>query len=167
MNQSHQQKEKQLLEAYEQYSDAIFRHCFFRVYDREKAQELMQETFTKTWEYLREKDIKYLKAFLYRTANNLVIDYSRKKKEQSLEAITEQGIEFAEKDASDIHKIIDGKEAIKLLNQVEEQYREVVIMRYIDGLKPKEIAEILGESQNVISVRINRGMKKLRAIYGK
>ena len=71
--------------AYDELSDAIFRHCWFRIGDRERAKDLMQETFTKSWQYIsRGEKVDNLKAFLYRVANNLIIDEYRKKKELSL-----------------------------------------------------------------------------------
>src|SRR5579863_136343 len=74
------QKEKEFLEAYQHYADAIYRHCYFRVYNKELAEDLTQETFIKTWKYITEgKEIKNLKAFLYKVAVNLIIDNSRKK----------------------------------------------------------------------------------------
>ena len=83
--------EKQFLKAYDEFADPIFRHCYFRVFNRERAKDLMQETFTKTWEYLNqspitnhESRITNMRAFLYRVANNLIIDNSRQKDERSL-----------------------------------------------------------------------------------
>jgi len=51
---------------------------------------------------------------------------------------------------------------MEVLNKLEEPYRQAVTLRYVDGLSPKEIAEIVGESTNNISVRINRGIEKLK-----
>jgi len=81
--------EEDFATAYDLYADAIFRHCYFRVNDREKAVDLMQETFMKTWEYLASgKKVTNLRAFLYRSANNLIVDQARRAKlrqEDSLE----------------------------------------------------------------------------------
>ena len=38
------------------------------------------------------------------------------------------------------------------------------MLRYVDGFSPKEIADIVGESQTLVSVRIHRGLKKLREL---
>jgi len=74
-------REKEFLDAYEKYADAIYRHCYFRVYNKELAEDLTQETFIKTWKYIVEgKEVKNIKSFLYRVAVNLIIDNSRKKK---------------------------------------------------------------------------------------
>jgi len=50
------------------------------------------------------------------------------------------------------------------LNQLEDGDRQVVMMRYFDGLEPKEIAEILNENSNIISVRLSRAIKKLKEL---
>ena len=76
-----QKKEKEFLQAFEKYADDIYRHCYFRVYDKELAEDLVQETFIKTWKYIISgEEIKNIRAFLYKVAVNLIIDNSRKKK---------------------------------------------------------------------------------------
>lgn len=155
--------------AYDMYADAIFRHCLLRVYDRELAKDLMQETFTKAWNYLLEgNDIDNVKALLYRIATNLIIDHSRKpstKKTQSLEDMMEAGFEPQEEggDSEKRHQEqLDAKEALKVLKHVKDQYREVLVLRYIDDLSVKQIAKLLGISENLTSVRLNRGLAELR-----
>lgn len=157
-----QGKTEEFLKAYDELSDALFRHCYYRCYDRERAKELMQECFVRAWEYVVEgKDIKNLKAFLYRVANNLVIDESRKKKESSLDVLMEAGFEPADgKDQTVINA--EAGQMMRLLDRIDEKYRRVVAMRYLDDLSPKEIAIVMGESENVVSVRLHRGIRQLR-----
>jgi RNA polymerase sigma factor (sigma-70 family) len=45
---------------------------------------------------------------------------------------------------------------------LDKKYRDVILMRYVNDYSPKEIAEILGQSENAVSVRINRGLKKVQ-----
>ena len=157
--------EEKFIKCYDELSDAIFRHCYFRVYDRDSAKDIMQETFTKTWQYLvGGGEIQNMKAFLYKTANNLIIDLSRKKQAVSLETLQEEGFEPGYDDSKDINNSIEVKRLLKLVDQLDNTYREVVIMRYIDDLSPKDIASIVHESENNISVRIHRGIKKLKEL---
>ena len=73
-------QEQQFLKAFERFADAIFKHCFFRVSDREVAKDLVQETFSRTWEHIAlGKEVRDYRAFLYRIANNLIVDFYRKK----------------------------------------------------------------------------------------
>lgn len=158
--------EEDLSKAYEAFSDAIFRHCFFRVYQREYALDLMQQVFMKTWEYMASgKPIDNMRAFLYRTANNLIIDEVRKKKEQvSLDVLEEQGIEPATDRREELEATIDGAQIAKYLKKLPKDEREILVLRFIDDLSPKEIAQVLDETANVVSVRIHRAIKKLREL---
>ncbi len=150
--------------AYDANADAIFRHCYLSIWNRERAKELMQETFMKTWEYLASgHEIQNLKAFLYRTATNLIIDHVRRRKESSLDALNEEyGFDPAADETPRLENVIAGKEVFKILEKLEAPYRDAIIMRYVNELSPKEIAEITGETENVVSVHIHRGLKKLR-----
>lgn len=155
--------EQELEKAYNEYADAIFRHCYFRLFDRERGKELMQETFMRTWNFLCDgKTIENMRAFLYRIANNLIIDEVRKKKEASLDALQEAGWDPGYDQTPDMQKRIEHGKILALLKTMDKGYREVLVMRYIDGLLPADIASILGESANTISVRLHRGIKQLR-----
>lgn len=160
--------EAKFSQAYDDYADAIFRHCYFRIGDRDLAIDLMQETFMKTWEYLAAgKDVENIRAFLYKTANNLIIDHVRRAKrrpEDSLEDMQEKGFDIMGADGRDTADKIDAEQVVTVLDQVEEPYRTAVVMRYIDELQPQEIADALGITANVVSVRINRGLKKLKTL---
>ena len=162
------QADADFADAYEKYADAIFRHCAYRCFDRERAKELMQETFIKAWDYLVSgKNIDNVQAFLYKTANNLLIDESRRAKKRtivSFEDMVEGGFDLPGEDGRDQNRIFDAKAVAEVLHEIDEPYRTALILRYIDDLQPREIAELLSESANVVSVRLNRGLKMLRNI---
>ncbi|MES2953299.1 MAG: RNA polymerase sigma factor [Patescibacteria group bacterium] len=153
------------LKAYDEYADAIFRHCYFRISDREKAKDITQETFLRAWHYLTEgHTINTMRSFLYRVANNLIIDEMRKKKTVSLDKLQEEGFDPGFDERSKTEREIDAKSVAGMLENLDEPYRNVITMRYINDLSPKEIAEILKESENAISVRIHRGIQKMRLL---
>lgn len=157
--------EAQFIAAYDAYADAIFRYCFYRTYNRERAKDLMQEAFTRSWEYIASgKEVKNIRAFLYRVANNLIIDESRKKKMLSLDELHEQGFEPSYEERGRLELLADAKHAKELLSALDEKQRDVILMRYVDDLTPKEIAEILGESENIVSVRLHRALKKVKTL---
>lgn len=155
---------KEFLHAYDQNADAIYRHCFFRLFSRERAEDAVQETFIKAWQYLQAgKEVLHMRAFLYRIATNTVIDMVRKKSEESLDRLLEDGIlEPASRDHEHIQSRVLGRQLLEVLQELPEPYREAVTLRYVDDLDPKEIAEILDISANNVSVRINRGLAMLR-----
>ena len=146
-------EEDKFIKAFDAYADGIFRYCFFRVFNRELAKDLVQDTFMRAWEYASKGNkIENLKAFLYKIAHNLVVDESRKAKEYSLDALISQGFDAP------------SEEVLAVVSLLEEEYRDAVQMRHVEGFSPKEIAQITGESENVISVRIHRGLAKLRTL---
>lgn len=154
------------MQAYDSYNDAIFRYCFFETSNRQVALDLTQDTFMKVWQYLEEgKKVEHMKAFLYRVAGNLVIDYRRKKKSDSLDSLMEEGFDVEHDEREKIIDGFDGKKVMELLKDIGDTYRDVIIMRFVDDLSIKEISAITGESENTISVRIHRGTEKLRQLY--
>lgn len=156
--------ETEFLEAYDAYADAIFRHCYYRLFDRERAKDVMQDAFIRTWEYMQKGEkVDNIRALLYRIANNLIIDFVRRKKEASLDAMQEEGFDPAtDDDMAHIAERLDGGQAIEALKRLDDTHREVLVLRYVNGLQPTEIAEITGETANTVSVRIHRGLGKLR-----
>jgi RNA polymerase sigma-70 factor (ECF subfamily) len=159
--------ETEFMAVYDALADPIFRHCYYRVYDRERAKDLTQETFTRFWKYANGgKEVRSAKALLYQIATNLVIDEARKRKRGgtiSLDVLYEEyQYEPGEDDRDRLHDVVDGRVLLTLLEEVDEQYREVLKLRYVEDMHPKEIAEVLKTNRNTVSLRINRGLKQLR-----
>ena len=158
--------QQDFLKAYDENSDALFRQCFFKVHDRELAKDILQDTFVKTWDYIvKGNTILNMKAFLYKTLNNLVIDQYRKKKTVSLDALAEDGFDPVAPESFDAHDRFEGEKALKFLEKLGEPYKDAVFMRYVNGLELSEIADITGESENTISVHVHRGINKLRELF--
>lgn len=152
-------------DAYEQYADAIFRHCYLRLSNREVGKDLMQETFIKAFQYAgKGQKIDNIRALLYRIANNLIVDYVRKAKESSLDALQEAGFDPTGVDDNTLIARLDEQRIVRELAKLTPDDRKVITMRFIDEMKPQEIAEILGLSANVVSVRIHRALKELKLL---
>lgn len=163
---------------YTDLANPIFRHCYYRVYNRERAQELMQDTFLKAWQYIiNGNEVRNMKALIYKIANNLVIDDSRKRHNNDIsleEYNAPNGQDGADSEKKywepsvdireSLQDTIDGRMALQALKGLDVDHREVILMRYVDGLSPHEIAEVLGETSNVVSVRLHRAIAKLRTI---
>ncbi len=151
------------LQIHDTYADDIYRFCLLKVSNRELAQDLTQEVFTRFWQALREGTVmRSERALLYTVARNLVIDWYRKKKESSLDVLTEQGSEFMGDSAQDVTRLAEMEEALRVVNTLDDASKEALLMRFVEGLSPKEIATLTGESANAVSVRLNRAMKKVR-----
>src|SRR4051812_26864 len=94
---------KHFIDAYDQYADELYRFCLYKVSDPERAQDLVQDVFTRYWQTIRTNpDITYPRALLFTIARNRITDWYRKKKEDSLDALQDEGREFAGQTGTDI-----------------------------------------------------------------
>ncbi len=165
-------KREQFIDTYNKEADAIFRFCLIRTSQKEVAVDMTQDTFLRFWDTMAKGEkIDYPKAFLFKIAKNLVIDWYRKKKATSLDFLTddeEGGSEelLMDKNSVELELSSDGRLALEKIDNLPKIYQEVVYLRFVEDLKPREIAEVLGESVNVVSVRITRGIEALRKITG-
>lgn len=161
MNQS--SLKESFLQSFDAYSDAIFRFCLVKTSNKELAEDLTQETFMRYWQSLQDgKTMTNTRSFLYTIANNLVIDWYRKKKSSSLETLEENGYEPPDTLTPSALVNAQWQEALAVIEDLEEKDREVLLLRYVEGLDPKDIAEITQETANAISVRINRAIEKVQ-----
>jgi RNA polymerase sigma-70 factor (ECF subfamily) len=69
-----------------------------------------------------------------------------------------------EKSHVSIELSAEARRVIQALQELSEDFREVLYLRYVEDLEPQEIARILGISANLASVRMSRGMDELRKI---
>lgn len=156
---------EEFIASYDEFSEKIYRYCYYRVYESEKARDLVQEVFMRAWRHVaRGGTIESMQAFLYRIALNCIINDNKKKTPESLEVLSEKGFDPGSDTTDLLQGHLDAKKVFEVLSQLDQKHRDVVIMRYIDDLDPKEIAEITGETANVISVRLHRALKELRTI---
>jgi RNA polymerase sigma-70 factor (ECF subfamily) len=154
--------EKTFIEAFDLYHDAIFRFCVVKVSNRELAEDMTQEVFTRLWQYLRdEKEITNTRAFLYTIAHNLAKDWYKKKKSVSLDMQMEAGLSPAGRElGQDI--LSEYAEVLQVIADMDERDKEVLLLRYVEGFEPKQISEIIDETANNVSVRLNRAMARLK-----
>jgi len=157
-------QESRFLAAYEQYADSIFRFVYYKTSNREQALDISQEVFTKAWDKaVKGEEIREFKPFLYKIAHNLVIDYYRKRKNVSLdEMMSEQGFDVPYQGHVKAHTSAESRIVLESVSLLDKKYGEIVTMRYVHDLSPREIAVIIGETENVVSVRLNRALKMLR-----
>ncbi len=162
------QSESDFLAAYNCYNDAVFRYSLLRIRDRELAKDITQDTFMQTWKYFQEKGpISNVKPFLYTVAIRLIINQTYKHREQSLERLAEE-VDFEPVDATTADvaasrsDLLEGEEALANIEKLNPSYRDVLYLRFVEGLNPKEIALAIGESRNLVGVRLNRAIKALR-----
>jgi len=161
------------VEAYDLYVDKIYRFVFYKVSSAEDAQDLTSAVFLKAWNHIRENsltDYKTLPALFYKIARNTVIDHYRKTaKEQANIALSNPDNELDLPDKSQDSAVrfalaSDLAAVNEKLAELKDEYREVIVLRYIDELSIGEIAEILEKSNGNVRILIFRALKALREL---
>lgn len=156
--------EQAFIKAYDEHADAIFRFCMFQIHDRDRARDLMQDTFTRTWVYIQNgNEIENLKAFLYKTARNLSINEAVRSKALSLDELQELGgYDPKDEQQETPERLAEARLLTEHLGSLDPSMQEVLTLRYLNGFAVREIGEILGEAPNTISVRIHRAIQELK-----
>lgn len=158
------QKESESIfeETFSQYADAIFRFCIVKVSNQPLAEDMTQEVFMRYWQYVREgKEITNPRSLLYTIANNLAKDWYKRKKAIPLEEQEAHQAVLVSSESSP-ETMAQYQELLETINDLDEMDRELIMLRHVEGLDPKDIAQLYDESANVISVRLNRAMGKLK-----
>lgn len=159
------EQEEVLTTAHHDYEKGLNIHAFFKTHNHATGEDLVQDTFIKTWSYLaRGGKIDIMKAFLYHVLNNLIVDQYRKHKTTSLDSLLEKGFEPSSGDPARLFNILDGKAALILIQRLPLSYQKVMRMKFIQDLSLKEMSLITGQSKNTIAVQIHRGLKKLKLL---
>lgn len=155
-------------ETYDLFAPKIYRHALYRTSSKEVAEDIMSQTFLKGWEFISKnpREVTYLKAFIYRIANNLIIDFYRSKarKPVSLTDEMEQVLpdDIVIEEETDL--VLRRDRMHEALCLLKEETRELLIMRFIDELSMDEIAELKGKNKNALYVAIHRAVKELKLI---
>ena len=160
---------KSFIKVYDLYIDQIYRFIYFKVSNAEEAEDLSSAVFLKVWSYIQEgNEIKHktLKALIYKISRNLIIDHYRKVSRQKSVSMDDDFVKDIADDKQDIHKEIELKddiESIKLkLKELKDEYREIIVMRFVNELSISEIAEILDKPKGSVRVLIFRALKAVR-----
>jgi RNA polymerase sigma-70 factor (ECF subfamily) len=162
------EREGVLTTAHRDHERGMNSYAFFKTHNHATGEDLVQDTFIKTWAYLvREGKIDLMKPFLYHILNQLIIDEYRKRKTSSLDALLEKGFEPSFDHSERTFNVFDGKAALLLIQYLPTKYGKVMRMRYVQDLSLKEISLITGQSRNAVAVQAHRGLIKLKKLYNR
>lgn len=152
--------------AHDDFQAGLNLYALFKLRDRALGEDLVQDTFMKTWRYLvKGGKVDTMKAFLYHVLNNLIVDEYRKRKTSSLDALLEKGYEPSDAGSERLYDVLDGKAAVLMIKRLPIAYQKVMKMRYVQDLTLEEMSLITGQSKNTIAVQLHRGVAKLKKIH--
>ena len=155
-------------EIYDLYVSKIYRFIYFKVSSVEEAEDLTSEVFLKTWQYVSDgKEIENLNAILYKIARNIVIDFYRDRAKKEIleeELLVKAEVEVKKGELEKLQMNLDLKDIEESLRELKDEYREIIVLRFIEELSISEIALILEKSKGAVRVLIFRALETLKEV---
>lgn len=159
------QQEKTFNIVYQEWVQPLFRYAYYQTKERQSAEDLVQEAFSKYWNKMGSITPGKEKSYLYSSIRNLWLNKVEHQK-------VVMRFATAENRSSLVHSpeyLLEMKEFKSKLeaaiSNLPEGQREVFLMNRIDGLKYREIAALLGVGQKAIEKRMSQALLQLRKIH--
>jgi RNA polymerase sigma-70 factor, ECF subfamily len=166
------QRDPELLDLLiEQYQYRLFRYLIHLTGNRERAEDFFQETWVRVLERGHQYDGKWkFEAWLFTIARNLILDWHRRKKPESLDSLAgpDENASFDvkdEKSATPLESFLneEQREGIQSsLTKIPVLYREVLVLRFQEEMQLEEIAGVLSTPVSTVKSRLYRGLEALR-----
>lgn len=151
-----------------EHYDEIFYYIQRLTGDKILAKDLTQETYTKVLEISKKEDITIKKAYLYKVAQNLVIDKVRKDKTLPQTSYEEEkhSIPDKEKPEEIISDELRQKKLKECIKELSTQNKKAFMLYYYKNYTRKDIAKIMGISTNAVEKNISRAILKIKEQMG-
>lgn len=148
-------------ELYAIYLDRIYRYVFYQINDRMAAEDITEEVFVKAWKAIgscsgREATFS---AWLYRIARNRVVDSVRRQKKQ---VAIETDMPDGDVPGLAVEGRLEREELLLVISRLPENQKQVILLKFIEGMDNLEISHIMGKSQGSVRVLQMRGLSTLR-----
>lgn len=139
------------------YSDNVYRFIYKNLRDKDKAKDIIQDTYEKLWRRVDEIAFDKAKSYLFAAAYHTMIDVIRRDKKQvRFDSINKSSF-YESKEFTGAKEIID-----KAVQNLPEVQRSVVMLRDYEGYSYKEITDITGLSEDQVKVYIYRARVYLK-----
>lgn len=149
---------------YDENFDLLWRYVLSRIRNRDIASDIVSESFVALYENVCSiRKPKALRAYLYRIAKNKMIEFYAREKTVNLSEFDLDRMEIEKRGKREVSRKLKIK-LEEVLEKLPDHYADVLRLRFVSGLKIKEVAEILGKTEGNIKVIQNRAIKKARKI---
>lgn len=152
---------------YDDCAKKVYRFVFLRVNSKEVAQDLTAEAFARCWEKFKKDPgaVQNPRAFLYKTARNLMIDHYRAA--GKIKTVPPETVEnFLADPKIDLEKkamlASEMNTVRQAMSHLNDDYQNAIIWRYLDDLSIKEVSQLLDRSEEATRVLLHRAMKELK-----
>jgi RNA polymerase sigma factor (sigma-70 family) len=145
----------------DQHADGLYRFILKNIKDKEKAQDVVQETFTKMWIKAPDVAFEKSKSYLFTAGYHTMIDWIRKeKRETRLEDSNLKNLAHSEQ-YSDLNEVLH-----LALDKLPEIQKSVILLRDYEGYSYEEIGEICNLHESQVKVYIYRARIFLKNYIG-
>ena len=166
--------EDKFLELVHKHQVQIYQHTLYLLGNREDAEDITQETFIKAWEYRAKLRPKTARAWLLKCTQNLCFNLLKRHKfqvpltegdDEELETLMHTHSAQSNPLPDEIVIQRELKESVHCaISKLPPDMRAVIIMRELDGMSFKEIAEVLEQPEGTVKSTVFRARKKLRKL---
>lgn len=140
---------------------ALLGYVYRIIFRREPSEEVVQDSFLKLWNQEYPKfDEHYPKAWLYRVARNLAIDYIRREKRIDLEESLEEVLSTP----CISQELFDASQIFQEMKKLPKSEQEVLFLKFSEELSYREISEATGLSVSNVGFKIHQGIQKLKDV---
>jgi RNA polymerase sigma factor (sigma-70 family) len=143
--------------AVKEFADPVFRFIYRSLKDRDRAKDIVQDSFEKLWIIVSEIDFRGVKSWLFTSAYNRMIDVIRKESRFTMVEYYDDSSLITEDLTSDLNEVLH-----KALEQLPAIQRAVILLRDYEGYSYQEISSITNLSETQVKVYIYRGRVSLR-----
>ena len=164
-----------LAEIYDLYAEAIYRYLYRYLGDANRAEDLTSEVFVKLLQVLNTSRAPHdnLPGWLYRVAHNQAMDWFRQQKKWDSRSLDDDAgghLEVTSGDESPLAALERGQSQQQLreaIRKLTEDQQRVILLRFAEGRKCAEVAELMGKSEGAIKTMQHRAVTRLRKLMGK
>ena len=155
-------------EIWYRYSNMLMYYCSLNSNTIEDAEDLLQNTWIRFYEVAKEeKKIESIKLYLFRIAYNLYLKKIETEKVHLVNLDQFRLDKFID-EQNNFLKVFENKEILSqfnlALNYLDFEYKECLILHWIEGFTINEIAQICNETYDCIRMRCSRGMQKILTV---
>lgn len=152
---------------YDTYLPQIYRFVFLKVGRKQDAEDLTQQVFASAWQNIGRYEHKGFpfSSWLYRIASNAVIDFYRTSKPNvSIDQVPEDHIAELDDMEDRVDTAMSSALVREALKKLDHDQQNVLLMKFVEELSNKEIAEALKKSEGAVRVIQHRALKQLKTL---
>jgi RNA polymerase sigma-70 factor (ECF subfamily) len=149
---------------YEQFHEPIYSYVYRRVSDVEMASDLAAEVFHRLLRSVQKDGLPEceMRAWLYRTAHNLVVDHYRRQAHRQHLPLEEDLVDGGDDPAGLVERKASAARVQQALEHLTEAQQQVIVLKFLQGLTNQEVAEILERSVGAIKLLQHRALAALQ-----